>query len=242
MEADRRGWMVYDVTKAVDQWERNRNNHHQIGFLFQGVQRSSGLYSSLPLDSVVRMDPSPFLIVFSNERSNASLEQATGLKKMPSLNALPDSGALVRSRRSVTDNELPEMDHFDQNNVIPQSNPAGILKVRNSGRKSHHHTQKTTQTPPTSLPKVSKRPTETVASYTDMDIEDSEDGEWPTKSSTLPYPKSRSRVSDDKRKRSRKGKRRNRKLPETWHYNQQVSYSHSILPSFIISFKIKIVR
>lgn len=220
VEADRRGWMVYDVTKAVDQWEHNHNSNHQIGFLFQGIQRSSGLYNSLPLDSVVRMDPSPFLIIFSNERSNASLEQAAGLKKTPSLNALPDSGATARTRRSVTDNELPEMDHFDQNNVIPQSNPSGILKVRNSNRKSHHHTQKITQDPP--LPaNASKRLTETPASYTDMDPKDAKYSEWPTKSSTLPYPKNRSRIPEDKRKRSRKGKRRNRKLPETWHYNQQ---------------------
>lgn len=229
MEVDRRGWMVYDVTKMVDQWERNHNREHQIGFLFQGVQRSSGLYNSLSLDSVVRMDPSPFLIVFSNERSNASLEQAAGLKKTPSLNALPDSGASVRSRRSVTDNELPEMNHFNQNNVIPQSNPAGILKVRNSGRKSHHHSQKTTEVPPPFPSKVLKRPAGTVASYADVNTEETENAEWPTKTSTLPYPKNRSRISEDKRKRSRKGKRRNRKLPENWHYNQQVSDSCAFL-------------
>jgi len=217
VEVERRGWMVYDVTNAVDQWEGNSNSHQQMGFLFQGLRRSSGLYNSLPLDSVVRMDPSPFLIVFSNERSNASLEQAAGLKKTPSLNALPDSlPASVRQRRSVNDNELPEMDHFNQNNVIPQSNPAGMLKVRNSGRKSHNHhtpkatsktTQKTTPTPLWQRPET--------AIYADSDAAS------PAKSSTLPYPKSRSGIPEDKRKRSRKGKRRNRKLPETWHYNQQ---------------------
>jgi hypothetical protein len=186
------------------------------------------------------MDPSPFLVVFSNERSNATLEE-TGLVSQRDLNALPDhqeagkkkmadsvtvndSGdanpQTRRQRRSIDDNELPEADHYLNSNVIPQTSP-GMLQPRSSSSSSSR---------------------QSAAAAAGSGSSRKISGEQPSSGSggksTLPYPKSHSSGvagatlawPEDKRKRtgssggsnSRKGKRRNRKLPETWHYNQQV--------------------
>ena len=112
VEQDRRGWMVYDVTQTVHQWKESRvhgnvkqrhkkgDNHH-VGFMFQMVKRSSDLVygdDTVSIDSVVRMDPSPFLIIFSNELSNATLDHVGSMMshdvEASSLNALPDSDAI----------------------------------------------------------------------------------------------------------------------------------------------------
>ena len=225
---DKRGWQVYDVSAAL---AGRKLLVQQLGFKFQGVRRSSGRYESLSLESVLRMEPSPFLVVFSNERSNATLQE-TGIVSQGDVNALPDgqdddtavddSNNNNRKRRSIEDNELPEADHhFNNNNVIPQTSP-GVLQGRGSSSSA------------------SGRPSSGASSAGSR------------KSGTLPYPKShhdRTTTTttdssmlawpEDKRKggggggggsraggnNGRKGKRRNRKLPETWHYNQQVEYN-----------------
>jgi hypothetical protein len=244
---DKRGWQVYDVSQAVHSVSRQQSSptgqqqQQQLGFMFQGVKRSSGLYENLPIDSVLRMDPSPFLVVFSNERSNATLEE-TGLVSQRDLNALPDSqdaaqpeqqqpGDASRLRRSIDDNELPEADHYLNSNVIPQTSP-GMLQARSSSSSRQ----------PAGGPAAAAA---TAAGSRKISGEASSSSKS-SSSSTLPYPKSHSSGvagatlawPEDKRKRtgsssgggsgngggsnSRKGKRRNRKLPETWHYNQQV--------------------
>jgi hypothetical protein len=232
---DKRGWQVYDVSEAVHSVSRLQSpgQQQQLGFMFQGVKRSSGLYENLPIDSVLRMEPSPFLVVFSNERSNATLEE-TGLVSQRDLNALPDqdvqpadaSQQTARLRRSIDDNELPEADHYLNSNVIPQTSP-GMLQARSSSSPSRQ---------PAGGPGSSRK----ISGGGEPGSGGS------SKSTTLPYPKSHSSGvagatlawPEDKRKRtgssgggggnSRKGKRRNRKLPETWHYNQQV-YTHTTL-------------
>jgi hypothetical protein len=213
--------------------------------MFQGVKRSSGLYENLSIDSVLRMEPSPFLVVFSNERSNATLEE-TGLVSQRDLNALPDqdvqqeaataprdwdsngdASPQSRQRRSIDDNELPEADHYLNSNVIPQTSP-GMLQARSSSSSS---SRQSSAGGSGSSRKISGEPASGGGSSKSSS----------SSSSTLPYPKSHSSGvagatlawPEDKRKRtgsssgssgsnSRKGKRRNRKLPETWHYNQQV--------------------
>ncbi|KAI9559653.1 decapentaplegic-like protein [Daphnia sinensis] len=225
---DKRGWQVYDVSEAVHSVSRQQSSssRQQLGFMFQGVKRSSGLYENLSIDSVLRMEPSPFLVVFSNERSNATLEE-TGLVSERDLNALPDQdvqqaatgdASQARQRRSIDDNELPEADHYLNSNVIPQTSP-GMLQARSSSSRQAAG----------GGPGSRKISGEAGGSSSSSSH---------SKSSTLPYPKSShsSGVAgatlawpEDKRKRTaasssnnnRKGKRRNRKLPETWHYNQQ---------------------
>ena len=249
---EKRGWQVYDVSRAVHSvWKGGQTGDQQLGFMFQGVKRSSGDYEKLHLESVLRMDPSPFLVVFSNELSNATLEE-TGL--VSDLNALPDNadaGQSVtvqptrpaeeededkeedeavmavesRRRRSIDDNELPEADHYLNSNVIPQTSP-GMLQ----GRSSRHQSAATVAG---SRGKISGGQAAATITTTSTST-----------TTTLPYPKKwdSSGASggatlawpEDKKKRtgsngsgnggnnSRKGKRRNRKLPETWHYNQQV--------------------
>ena len=253
---DKRGWQVYDVSEAVHSVSRQQSSssssssgkrEQQLGFMFQGVKRSSGLYENLPIDSVLRMEPSPFLVVFSNERSNATLEE-TGLVSQRDLNALPDqdvqqeaataprdwdssgdASPQPRQRRSIDDNELPEADHYLNSNVIPQTSP-GMLQARSSSSSSS--SRQSSAGGSGSSRKISGEPASGGGSSKSSS----------SSSSTLPYPKSHSSGvagatlawPEDKRKRtgsgsgssgsnSRKGKRRNRKLPETWHYNQQVT-------------------
>ena len=238
---EKRGWQVYDVSAAVHSVSRQHSSSaaQQIGFMFQGVKRSSGLYEDLPLDSVLRMEPSPFLVVFSNERSNATLEETGLMSSQRDLNALPDqqqeeeyqkveeadASQAPRQRRSIDDNELPEADHYLNSNVIPQTSP-GMLQARSSSSSSRQSAGGAG-----SSRKISEAGTTSTTTTTTSSS--SSGGK-----STLPYPKSHSSAGvagatlawpEDKRKRtgssgsnSRKGKRRNRKLPETWHYNQQV--------------------
>lgn len=126
-----------------------------------------------------------------------------------------------RKRRSIDDNELPETDHYLNSNVIPQTSP-GMLQARGSSSSSSSSNRKQQQ--------------QSQISSGGSGLGKS------TTSGTLPYPKTHSSAAavaaadgstpldwpEDKKKRtgsggSRKGKRRNRKLPETWHYNQQVN-------------------
>ena len=108
---EKRGWQVYDVSAAV----RHSAPLRQFGFAFQGASKRP-----LSLDTILRMDPTPFLVVFSNERSNASLATPNDM------NVLPEQ----RRKRSIDDNELPELDqHYLNSNVIPQTSP-GMLQGR----------------------------------------------------------------------------------------------------------------
>ena len=228
---DKRGWQVYDVSAAL---AGRKLLVQQLGFKFQGVKRSSGRYESLSLESVLKMEPSPFLVVFSNERSNATLEE-TGIVSQRDVNALPDgqdeeqqetvdSSDIVRKRRSIDDNELPEADHhFNNNNVIPQTSP-GVLQGRGSSSSPSGRTSSTgaasrkSGTLPYPKSHHHDRTTSTTSTTTD--------------SSTLAWPEDKrksgggsssgSRTGGGSSGGGRKGKRRNRKLPETWHYNQQV--------------------
>lgn len=198
---EKRGWQVYDVTAA---FTRPATSPRHIAFNFQGASK----VRPLALEQVLRMDPTPFLVVFSNERSNASIATPKDL------NALPDQED-GRKRRSIDDNELPEMDHghYLNSNVIPQTSP-GMLQGRGrpasngkiSGAKTGSH---------------STLPYPKAGSTLDWPAEDktssSSGSSSGSKRRTTTTTGSSSSVGG-----SRKGKRRNRKLPETWHYNQQV--------------------
>lgn len=193
---EKRGWQVYDVSAAV----RHSAPLRQLGFAFQGASKRP-----LSLDTVLRMDPTPFLVVFSNERSNASLATPKDL------NVLPEERN-DRRKRSIDDNELPEADHHYLNsNVIPQTSP-GMLQGRGQRGKTGGKS---------GGPAAAAATTSSTLPY-------------PKEGSTLDWPAedkgttagrkrtSSSSSSSGASSSSRKGKRRNRKLPETWHYNQQV--------------------
>ena len=208
---DKRGWQVYDVTTAVDSAPGPA-----IGFRFQGVRRSNGQYESLPVEQVMRMEPSPFLVVFSNERSNATLDES--LVSQRDSNALPDEDS-NRKKRGIDDNELPEVDHYSSSNAIPQTSP-GVLQAR--ARPSSPGSRKISPGKSTlPYPKSSPAPSSTSSSS--------------GAGSTLAWPddKKRSRTGGSgsaSSNNNRKGKRRNRKLPETWHYNQQVNATITRFP------------
>lgn len=208
---EKRGWQVYDVSEAVHSVSKEQNAQ-QLGFMFQGVKRSSGLYENLSIESVLRMEPSPFLVVFSNERSNATLEE-TGLVSQRDLNALPDqphksetevseasedlsssvdASQAGRQRRSIDDNELPEADHYLNSNVIPQTSP-GMLQARSSSSSSRHSAADR----PGSSRKISGEAGGSGASSSSSSSSGSSGtansgSGSSSKSSTLPYPKSHS--------------------------------------------------
>ena len=211
VNVEKRGWQVYDVTEAVDQWMEAGRTADLLAFRFDTSDPNADDW--FRLDTVIRTDPSPFLIVFSNEITNATLED-TGLfvtSDPVQGNALPDTTTSAASSayhhrvaRSIDDNELPEADIYS--NSMPATSP-GVLQARSrpSGSRKNPSAKSVTAAP----------------------------SSW--KPSTLPYPKSSSRgfSSDDDdgmtlrwpddKSSSRKGKHRHRKLPETWHYNQQVT-------------------
>lgn len=83
---------VYDVSSAI-RLSGASTSVGQLGFMFQGVKRSSGRFERLPIESVMRTDPSPFLVVFSNERSNASLVAPHDLNALPDPDAETDTSS-----------------------------------------------------------------------------------------------------------------------------------------------------
>lgn len=215
---EKRGWQVYDVSSA---FQRRQPLMRQLGFNFLGASKRRPI---LPLETVMRMDPTPFLVIYSNERSNASLAAPQDL------NALPDENDLAqkenRQRRSIDDNELPEADHHQNggqhvnSNVIPLTSP-GVLQGRGrtgSGAGGKISGQGKTATAgsssSSSRSSSSTLPYPKAGSTLDWPTEDKGTGKKTTRTSAAAGSSSTSG--------SRKGKRRNRKLPETWHYNQQV--------------------
>jgi len=214
---EKRGWQVYDVSSA---FQRRQPLMRQLGFNFLGASKRRPI---LPLETVMRMDPTPFLVIYSNERSNASLAAPQDL------NALPDENDLAqkenRQRRSIDDNELPEADHhqnggqYVNSNVIPLTSP-GVLQGRGrTGAGGKISGQGKTATAGSSSRSSSSSSSSTLpypkaGSTLDWPTEDKGTGKKTTRTSAAAGSSSTSG--------SRKGKRRNRKLPETWHYNQQV--------------------
>lgn len=222
---DKRGWQVIDVTQAVDQWMEAHQSADLLAFQFECGHSSDPHIDWMPLDTVIRMDPSPFLIIFSNEVSNVTLEDTGLLNSDPVQgNALPDSSTSTfhqRFARSIDDNELPESDSYSSG-PVSQTSP-GVLQARGSRpasprKNSPGKSTSTSSWKPSRSGSISRTPKP-------VNEDGDEDG------MTLSWPGERTGGGSSKRK-SRKGKRRHRKLPETWHYNQQV-ITQAIFPTFI---------
>ena len=83
VNVEKRGWQVYDVMEAVDQWKEAGRTADLLAFRFNTSDPNADDWFRRV--TVIRTDPSPFLIVFSNEVTNATPRPTINVWRAPSM-------------------------------------------------------------------------------------------------------------------------------------------------------------